>query len=398
VSEPNGCDETVEQFLTLPPATSQSQIQQTLDGIYRRKGLAAVMECLFRWELEVGYITEEKLRDNERHSFRDPETGIDFRLQINVARSRYCPSAEGGSDLAPVHCVICRENVGRPGKETLRIFEFLLDGEPFFLQLTPFPLFTHHFVLIMVEPKPQKVDARAVSWMFHFLRLVPQYTVCSNSDVEWAGSSILEHLHFQVFKSLHLPVMDASPLENSIRTDGRLICEDRARPEHCVSSESCLHADGSGSRDETARVDLLHYPMGALRVCGPSAAVVERIGVALIETWKRRDPGRNTVNLVLRREAGGYRFYIFLRNPDFRTPSVLQHIKSEGVGVIEAAGEIILPVPEEASVLRRIRERGLEVILGILEGNDPVGSRKREQLAELVRSALRAMSIDGRGE
>ena len=341
----------------------QSRIQRYLDGVYRRKGLAAVMEWLYLWELKVGYISEEKLRDNEKLIFKDPETGIDFRLQLNVARSRYAPTPESFQFLPPLHCVICRENVGRPGKEDLRVFDFLLGGEHYFLQLTPFPLFTHHFVLITTDPRPQNVNPLAVTRMFQFLSLVPEYTVCSNSDVEWAGSSILEHQHFQVFKALHLPVMDAS----------------------VVSS--------IGWKGGQSRVDMLDYPIAAMRIHGPNEASVEKIGSALIETWKMLDPDRNTVNLVLRRGEGGSSLYVFLRNPDFRTPAALQHIKSEGVGVIEAAGEIILPVPKEESTLRRIRVAGLDVIRGILEGNNPVKSNKRDQLEEVVGSALKGLKV-----
>jgi len=349
VSEPKGRGKSV----------SQSGIQRHLEGIRRRRGLAAAMEWLYQWELKAGYITDEKLRENETHTFKDPETGVDFRLQLNVARSRYTPAPESFQFLPPLHCIICRENVGRPGKEDLRVFDFLLGGEPYFLQLTPFPLFTHHFVLITAEAKPQNVNSLAVTRMFQFLSLAPEYTVCSNSDVEWAGSSILEHQHFQVFKALQLPVMDASVMKSAGWKRGR------------------------------TRVDLLDYPIAVMRVRGPNEAGVERMGSALIETWKMLDPGRNTVNLVLRRGEGGSSFYVFLRNPDFRTPAALQHIKSEGVGVIEAAGEIILPVPKDESTLRRIRIAGLDVILGILEGNNPVKGDKREQLKEVVESALR---------
>ncbi len=359
MSEPKGRGKSAEEIPYLPATTSQPGIQRYLDGVCCRRGLAAVMEWLYQWELKVGYISEEKLLDNERHTFKDPETGIDFRLQLNVARSRYTPAPESFQFLPPLHCIICRENVGRPGKENLRVFDFLLAGEPYFLQLTPFPLFTHHFVLITAEPRPQNVSPVAVSRMFQFLSLVPEYTVCSNSDVKWAGSSILEHQHFQVFKALHLPVMDAS----------------------VVSS--------IGWKRGQTRVDILDYPIAVMRVHGPGEAGVQRMGSALIETWKMLDPGRNTVNLVLRRGEGSSSFYVFLRNPDFRTPAALQHIKSEGVGVIEAAGEIILPVPKEESTLRRIRVAGLDVIRGILEGNNPVKGKKREQLEEMVESALK---------
>ncbi len=346
-----------------PPTASQKEIQSHLEGIYRREGLEAVMDWLYRWELEAGYISKERLSANERHIFRDPEWGIDFKLQINAGRTHYTPAPAATRELPPLHCIICRENVGRPGKEGLRVFDFSLGEEPYFLQLTPFPLFKRHFVVIATEPQPQNVDDVAIARCFQFLTLAPTYTICSNSDVEWAGSSILEHQHFQVFKALHLPVMEAS-----------------------------VSKSGGWNWEETG-VEMLDYPLAAILVQGRNESGVQRLASALIRAWKVLDPGRNTVNLVLRRSEEHTDFYLFFRNPDFRTPPGLRHIKSEGVGVIEAAGEIILPVPEDEKTLREIREGGLKIIRAILAGNNPLRDNKREKLAEVVEAALRSLVL-----
>jgi UDPglucose--hexose-1-phosphate uridylyltransferase len=348
---------------SFPPTASQDEIQSHLEEIYRREGLEAVMDWLYRWELEVGYISEERLSADERRTFRDPEWKIDFKLQINRGRTQYSPAPVADQDLPPLHCIICRENVGRPGKEGLRVFDFPLGEEPYFLQLTPFPLFKRHFVVIATEPQPQNVNDVAIARCFQFLTLAPTYTICSNSDVEWAGSSILEHQHFQAFQGLHLPVMEAS-----------------------VSKFG-------GWQQGEIRLEMLDYPLAAIRVQGRNETGVRRLASSLVRAWKALDPGRNTVNLVLRRAAGHSSFYLFLRNPDFRTPPELRHIKSEGVGVIEAAGEIIVPVPEDQNTLREIREGGLKIIRGILAGNNPVRGNRRERLQEVVEAALRSLVL-----
>ena len=342
-------------FLKLPADTTQEAIQAALEDVRRKSGLPVAMECLYQWELAAGYITREKLDSTERHEFWDEENGITLRLQVNFARSGYRPKPKEDSSLPPVHCAICRENVGRPGKEYLRIYEFTLGREPFFLQLTPFPLFPRHFVLILTEPRPQDVDRRAVAQMFRFAALAPRCTVCSNSDVEWAGSSILSHQHFQIGQDLHLPVMDA-------------------------------HPDVHREHGEVG-IDLLRYPMAALKVAGRKAERVRDTGAALIAAWKARSPGKNTVNLVLRESDGRHNFILLLRNPDYRTPPELRHIKSEGVGVIEAAGEAILPVPRDEATWKRVRESGLEIIKGIIGGNNPVREGldgKKRVFAELI--------------
>ncbi|MBN1836734.1 MAG: hypothetical protein JW820_12840 [Spirochaetales bacterium] len=368
-------------FASLSPDTPQEEIQGLLEEVHRRHGLPAALEGLLRFELAAGYLTREKLEEVERLSWADPETGVSFRIQVNFARSRYQPPPASPDrppgDTPPgedAPCLLCKGNIGRPGKERLRVYEFPLDGRQrrFFVQLTPFPLFPYHYVLILCEHRPQNIDAQTLPDMFAFLEQAPGYTACSNSDVEWAGSSILNHLHYQVFKDLRLPVMDARGIRE-------------------------LTAQIGG-----CRVEALDYPMSALRLRSLSAAAVQQTGSQLIALWKSWDPGRNTVNLVLVRgpgaagaaEAAGaeYRLTVLLRNPDFRTPPELQRFKSEGVGVIEASGEAILPVPRGEDAERswaEIRERGLAIVKGIIRGNSPGLSPDRlAGLLEALQSEL----------
>ncbi|MFH1761389.1 MAG: DUF4922 domain-containing protein [bacterium] len=337
----------IQDFLCLPPDTPQKIIQERLVLIHKETDLETVMDCLFEWELKAGYITKQKLEDNVRLSFFDESLNINFRLQVNVARSNYSPVPADRKNLPKLHCLICKENLGRPGKENLRIYEYPIDRKKrmFFLQLTPFPLFSHHFVLIQSMPRPQLINHESISDLFYFLEDAPNYTLCANSDVEWAGSSILEHLHYQIFKGLETPVMEAG-----------------IKPGYDLTLKSC-------------NINLLNYPIAVIKIRGREAQPVKTIGSAITEIWKSWDPGKNTVNLSLHRINSLYHFYIFLRNPAFRTPERLRRIKSEGVGIIEASGEGIYPVPtgpDAEELWNEIRGNGLNVIKDIIDGNNPV--------------------------
>ena len=104
-------------------------------------------------------------------------------------------------------------------------------------------------------------------------------------------------------------------------------------------------------------------------------------------------PGRNTVNLNLIRKAGGFLLTVLLRNPDFRTHERLRRFKSEGVGVIEASGEAILPVPkgpEAEEMWRTIRGDGLSLTKQLIESNSP--PRDRGSLAGLLEELVRTLS------
>lgn len=355
-------------FLALSPQTSQEVIQKRLEEIQAVGGLGAVMECLFLWELAAGYITREKLEQVERLRFFDPQTGVAFRIQVNFARTRYSEAQDKERTEArsgePKPCLLCKDNIGRPGKESLRVYEFPLDGgqRRFFLQLTPFPLYPYHFVPVLSEHRPQCIDGRTVKDMLDFLRLAPDYLVVSNSDVEWAGASILNHLHYQALRGIRLPVMEARPQPRLSR------------------------------RLPGLSIEFLDYPLAAFRFTAFEEEVLHAAASALIARWKSRDPGRNTVNLNLIRTPGpppGFLFTVLLRNPDYRTPAALRRFKSEGVGVIEASGEAILPEPkgpEAQSLWREIRGNGLALTKALIAGNSP--PRDPEGMEELLEETV----------
>lgn len=349
--------------------TAQHEIQKLLDAVCKHDGLSKAMDALYQWELAAGYITAEKLEGNEHHLFFDSRYEIEFHLQVNYGRSGYTPVAADdlpgggsrGNEAGMPQCAICRENAGRPGKETLRVFEFTLarTSRPYFIQLTPFPIFPYHFVVIGEEHVPMHVDRYSLEDMIAFEEMAPGYTVCSNSDVEWAGSSILEHHHLQVFKGLSLPAM---------RAGGRM-----------------------AFRKKGCTVTVLDYPLALVRVGGRDPVKLLDCADLLLREWKGRDPGRNTCNVIYVREGACRSFYLFFRNPDFRTPARLEKIKSEGIGIVEAAGVGILPVPsgpEEGEIWREIRKNGRRIMLGILGGINPVPPENPDLIEKEVIPAI----------
>jgi len=197
-------------------------------GYPGRSGLEEALDCLHRWELAAGYITREKLEDVERLEFPDPDTGLTFRLQVNHARTRYSDAQESerrASAATPVRapeqagpkpCLLCRHNVGSPGKESLRVFELDLDGrDGASSSSSPLPA-------VSLPLRARALQAHAAAGQrplpgghVRLLDLAPGYAVLSNSDVEWAGASILTHLHFQMLRGLRLPVLEARAARES---------------------------------------------------------------------------------------------------------------------------------------------------------------------------------------
>lgn len=349
-----------EDFLALPPETPQPTVQRHLARIHALCGLEEALDCLHRWELACGYITREHLEQVERREFPDAQTGVTFRLQVNFARTRYTEAQERQRSAAagPGPCLLCRENIGRPGKERLRVYELDVAGRGFFLQLTPFPLYSHHFVPVLAEHVPQRLGDWTMRDMVDLLRQAPGYTVVSNSDVQWAGASILTHLHYQMLRAVRLPVMDAHPVPGLTR------------------------------QGERVSVELLDYPMAALRLRAREGEALAEAAATLLARWQGWDPGRNTANLNLIREPGPpgeLLATVLLRNPDYRTGEELRRFKTEGVGVVEASGEAILPEPrgpEAAALWREIREGGLPLVKRLIAENSP--PRDLSLLADLA--------------
>ncbi len=326
-----------KEFEKFDVTVSQGILQAYWAKEYKREGLRRVLDLLYEWSLKTGYISEGQLARNKHYRCHDPETNVNFRIQINYARDGYTPDPPNPR----LHCPICYENIGEPGREALRVFCFSLAGREFFLQLTPFPLFERHFVLITRDKLPMTMDEQSVRDLMEFIELVPGYTGCSNSDVEWAGASVRAHHHYQVVDGLSLPVAEAAVI-----------------PEFFAEQAGLSYG-------------LLDYPLATCLIRHSEREIFARTVGKVISGWKAKDPGRNTCNLVVSREDG-YSCYIMFRNPDYRTSPEFIPIKSEGVGVIEAAGEGVFPVPTSQKLWDEVENRGLQVIKGIIGGNNPV--------------------------
>ncbi|AZQ65007.1 hypothetical protein EI427_22570 [Flammeovirga pectinis] len=317
----------------------------TIKETNRSSVLSNQMDELYLSAFQSKYITKEALEGNERLHFFDVEDEIDYKIQINHVRSKYSKEMAGvKKPQLPngAKCPICIENVGSKGKENLKHLPIDLGSTPFFLQLTPFPLYHHHFVLISEEHKPMEVSADSFKNQLHFLDMQPEYTVCSNSDREWAGASILSHLHYQVFKKLELPIFNTKVKAQFIQNQ--------------------------------VTYTLCKFPLTVIKLEADDRILMEIALQTVLSKWKGANSD-NTFNTAMRKVNNGYQVYLLFRNPAYRTPENLLKYKYEGVGVIEACGEGILPTPEgeDAQELNAaIKKEGKEIIKGILNGLNPL--------------------------
>jgi UDPglucose--hexose-1-phosphate uridylyltransferase len=321
------------------PDAPQKEITNYLNKIYKQSNLEAVMNQLHLWSLDSDYINRDKLEKNSIREFYDLDYDLYFSYQINYARAGY---QQKGKPALPegAKCLICRENASSSGKEKLRIFDIELQGEneksDFFLQLTPFPLFPRHLVLINKQHIPMNMCAESIAQSLSFVEKAPDYTLCSNSDLEWAGASILSHSHFQLLHKRRLPVMNASGLFGF-------------------------------EAEEGLKIEALQFPVPAIKLRSEYKEKLITEGSRIIDLWKKTAPGQRTVNMLIYREENEYVCILILRDSKCRNPEELQKYKSEGIGVVEAAGSWIFPPPADYPE-EELTQKSREIIKGFFEG------------------------------
>jgi galactose-1-phosphate uridylyltransferase len=330
---------------------SHQALQHQLEQVFAASNLSTVAEQLYDASLSFGWLATDALAANHYTQSFTNTYQLTLKAQVNLARSRYqAPQSDSECPLClPKHPLINK----RCG------YQLSLDKQAYYLQASPFPLFAHHFVLIQQRHQPMFMQAQSLRELCHWVDLAPDYLALSNSDTAFAGASILGHQHYQVVRHLTLPISSAKAQQQIELGNTRL--------------------------------SLLHYPMSSLRLeCHDKKSLIQ-LGGRLITWWKNQQE-KNSCNLVLAKKEQGYQLEIILRNGKHRTPQHLQSIKSEGIGVIEAAGYAILPEPQGPNaeqVWQKIKTNSGQILIDILRGNSPTKESGYLQLWQQILTALK---------
>ncbi len=100
-------------------------------------------------------------------------------------------------------CPLCKENVGfkgdlnRPARQNHRIIPLDLDGDPYYLQYSPYVYYNEHCIIFNKEHQPMIINEHTFRHLFAFLKQFPHYMIGSNADLAIVGGSILNHDHYQ---------------------------------------------------------------------------------------------------------------------------------------------------------------------------------------------------------
>lgn len=335
--------ETIFAFSLL--CLKPSEINDVFYHYLKNQQAEKATEFLYDYSIKNGYIALSKIRKNLHWdaTFKNGDPAIE--VSINLSRPE--KSNKDNAKLltaAPSHnypkCMLCYENLGFEGnakippRGTLRFVPLsLYEGEEWYLQYSPYAYFDHHCIVFGKEHTNMHIDEKTIVRLLHFVDLFPHFFLGSNADLPIVGGSILDHDHYQGGSHL-LPLLKADVKE---------------------WFETLVPG---------VRMGVIDFYNSSLRLESKDEKALAKMAAILMERWKNYtdeengiiafdESGRhNTITPFARKHADHYSLDIVLRNnrtdttyPDgiFHAHPEYHHIKSEGIGLIEAAGLFILP-------------------------------------------------------
>ena len=328
-----------------------SKVEETFRKLHGEDPEKAT-EYLYSLAVSSDYVKKTAIEANVHFDYL-ASWGKEIEVSINLSKPE-----KKNSDIAKLlsapkvreypACALCYENLGYYGddkhadRSNLRFVEVDIEGKRWYLQFSPYGYFKRHCILLAREHTPMKIDVDVFKALLGFVDLFPHYFIGSNADLPIVGGSILNHEHFQGGEHL-LPITKAAMKKRYIEKG-------------------------------TLTVDLVDFPVSTLLVRSPKKEELLGAASKILSTWRdyddeenailshSEDKPHNTITLICRKVEGVYYLYMLLRNnrcderyPDgiFHAHPEKHHIKSEGIGLIEAGGLFILPA--------RLKRQGAEV-------------------------------------
>ncbi len=305
----------------------------------------------------------------------------DLDITVNLSKPEKDPKAIAAAKNAPQSsypkCALCRETEGYAGRlnaaarQNHRIIPLTIDGNPWFVQYSPYSYYNEHCIVFNGEHTPMKIDRSVFEKLFDFVSQFPHYFVGSNADLPIVGGSILSHEHFQ--GGNYDFAMAKAPVEREISFPGY----------------------------ETVRAGIVHWPMSVVRLSGEDSAPIVELADKILTCWRGytdADAGifamtdgepHNTITPIARMRDGRYELDLVLRNnittpehPDglYHPHKALHHIKKENIGLIEVMGLAVLP--------SRLKNEMAAVAEAILSGADMRTNPLTESHADWVEEFL----------
>ena len=258
-------------------------------------------------------------------------------------------------------CLLCKENLGfvgtssHPARGNIRLIPLNLDGARWYLQYSPYVYYYQHCIVFDETHQKMTMGLTKFRRLFSFVEQFPCFFIGSNSELPIVGGSILNHEHFQGGKHL-LPLMFAKD---------KFVIDTPKYPKCKLSYLNFYNSTFKiESEDKEEAINLLNEIYTSWRVYDDKEVdIISHEG----------DTQHSTVTPIVRKEGNKYIAFAILRNnrttekyPDgiFHAHKEYHNIKSEGIGLIEAAGLYILPARlkrQSESIAKILSDKTIDV-------------------------------------
>lgn len=316
----------------------QSEVTRIFNELYKDS-----TEKAFNWFYEISkymyFIKFDKISQNKSW-----ESNTDFGkvlITINLSKPEKTQEEILAALKSPKNnypkCKLCFENVSYYGhaswdsRNNLRYVPVDLKGNKMFVHYSPYGYFDHHLILNEYEHKPMFIDKSTFEKLLEFVDQNKFYFVGSNADLPIVGGSILNHNHFQGGMG-NFPIFDSKAIFETKTGDNK--------------------------------VEILNWPISTIKLSGKNKNELIDLAIHIFDKWRKysneneyiipmtNNEMHNTITPIVRYHNDKFEVYLLLRNnittkehPGgvYHFHKELWNIKSENIGLIEAAGQAILP-------------------------------------------------------
>lgn len=327
----------------------QAILQEELDDLAAREGLAAALRALYAQQTDIGFIQDD-FSQVSYFRYRAAGNGEDqfFIVQFNPRRAERFKGA--GRKVAPPgavtvstsdpSCFLCVDNIRWQHRGVQGYYSFQVNDRGYNALCNPFPFMKAHLTMAAGEHISQAFhvqgdeDAtrerirRIVEDLYGIAAQLPTFVGFYNGV--GAGASIEKHLHYHFFE-----IPDGH---------GRF-------PLQAVAQRTERRSPARRPRSGGAlRLQVEGYPMIAFRISGERAAVIDEV-VALTLEWDLQLGEAASGNISAIWEDGAVALYFIPRNKFYtRSPGLAGMVAG-----LETLGEFILCTDEEYRAINEQR-------------------------------------------
>ncbi len=329
----------------------------------------------YAFSQNTNYIRRDRIAKDKKWMVSTPYGDLD--ITINLSKPEKDPKAIAAARTLPTGgyplCQLCPENEGyagrvnHPARQNHRPIPIIVEGEPWFLQYSPYVYYNEHCIVFNSRHTPMQIDKSCFQKLLSFVEQFPHYFIGSNADLPIVGGSILSHEHFQGGR--YTFAMEKAPVETVLQF--------------------------SGFKDIQAGI--VRWPMSVIRISGKDPKRLADLADRILGAWRvytdessfifaeTEGEPHNTITPIARKRGEDFEMDLVLRNnittPEhplgvFHPHKELHHIKKENIGLIEVMGLAVLPA--------RLKEE-LEAVAAKLEaGRSLLGDPMTEKHADWV--------------